>query len=400
MDDLENRPSGLFELLGDQVSDGRGSVLKHNESIAQLRGVAVSVVVLMHYLLCFPISYAGLSFIWNGYYGASLFFAISGFLITSNMIARYGEPGSVDLRAFYDMRAARILPCLGLVVTILTVIALTTQIDGITFPNHLSPGTAIISLLTLRFNDYYVHGASGSPAWAVLWSISIEEAFYLAYPIVAIMLRKNLLLVALLAGIAIYGPFERDSILGLYSYFGCFDLIAMGALAAIAASHLRGRLSGPALQSLTLAGATLVIVTYLTLNVREHYTIGPSLIGLGASLMLFASAFRQGSEKKTILGKLGSLSYEIYLFHLMVFILLAKVIPATNGPLAYLVWAGVMLALYLICAAIAAYFSVPLNAYIRARLAPSERRLTSPAIPLRDAAVSSEALPRVKIARG
>lgn len=344
--------------------------MKHNEFVAQLRGVAVSVVVLMHYLFCFPIGYSSLPFIGNGYYGVSLFFAISGFLITSNMIARYGAPGSVDLRAFYDMRAARILPCLGLAVAILSIIALTTNIEGITFPRGPSPGTAIISLLTLRFNEYYatVPGVSSAPAWAVLWSISIEETFYLVYPIVAIVLRKDLHLVTLLVGIAIYGPFERSNIrgFGLYSYFGCFDLMAMGALAAIAAHHLRYTMPRSILPYLTIAGAALVLVTYLTLTPREYTAIGPTLIGLGGSLMLFASTFRQGGEKKTILGKVGSLSYEIYLFHLLIFILLAKVIPATTGPLSYLVWAGAIFAVYQICAAIGAHFSVPINVYFRA----------------------------------
>jgi peptidoglycan/LPS O-acetylase OafA/YrhL len=340
--------------------------LKYSEFVAQLRGLAVAAVVLMHYGYCFKISYSDLPFIGNGYYGVALFFAISGFLITSNMIARYGAPGSVDLRAFYDMRAARILPCLGLAVAILSIIALTTNIDGITFPRGFSPGTAVINLLTLRFNEYYLAGAAFTLAWAVLWSISIEEAFYLAYPIVAIVLRKDALLVALLVGIAIYGPFERPNVTGLFSYFGCFDLMAMGALAAIAAHQFRCTIPRSILPYLTIAGAALAVVTYLTLSPREHSTIGPTMIGLGASLMLFANAFRQGGAKGTILGKVGSLSYEIYLFHSLIFVLLAKVIPATTGLLSYLVFGGVMFATYQICAAIAAYFSVPINVYIRA----------------------------------
>lgn len=343
--------------------------MKHNEFIAQLRAVAILAVVLMHYGYCFKISYSNLSFIGNGYYGVALFFAISGFLITSNMIARYGATGSVDLRAFYDMRAARILPCLGLAVAILTVIALTAKLDGFTFQPGLSPGEAIISLLTLQFNGYYLAGAQNTLAWAVLWSISIEETFYLIYPIVAIVLRREIYLVALLVGIVGYGPFARPNVWGLFSYFGCFDLMAMGALAAIAARRFLTTTPISILPYLKGAGAILVLVTYLTLSAREHYTIGPGLIALGASLMLFASAIRPHRTGETVLGRIGSLSYEIYLFHSMIFLLLAQVIPATTGLLSYLVFAGTMLVCYRICAAIAERFSVPINAAIRARLA-------------------------------
>jgi peptidoglycan/LPS O-acetylase OafA/YrhL len=345
--------------------------LKHNEFVAQLRGVAVAAVVLMHYGYCFKISYSDLPFIGNGYYGVALFFAISGFLITSNMIARYGSTGGVDLRAFYDMRAARIIPCLGLAVAALSIISLTMQINGITFQRGFSPGTAIINLLTLRFNEYYLAGALNTLAWSVLWSISIEETFYLVYPVLAIVLRKDILLVALLVGVAVYGPFARPNLFGLYYDFGCFDLMAMGALAAIAAHHLRYTMPTSIPPYIASAGAALALTTYLALSPREHYTIGPTLIGIGASLMLFASTFRQWGAKRTILGKIGSLSYEIYLFHLLIFALLAKVLPATTGVPSYLVFGGVTFATYQICAAIAANFSVPINAYIRARLAPA-----------------------------
>src|SRR5260370_35086544 len=123
--------------------------LPHNEFIAQLRGVAALVVALMDYCYCFPIWFASLGFIGNGYYGVALFFAISGFLITSNMLARYGDLGSINLREFYVMRAARIIPCLGLAVAFFSTVALTTNIGGFVFEGDLSIGGAIEHVLTL-----------------------------------------------------------------------------------------------------------------------------------------------------------------------------------------------------------------------------------------------------------
>jgi peptidoglycan/LPS O-acetylase OafA/YrhL len=345
--------------------------LKYKEFVAQLRGLAILVVVLMHYSEFFPISYASLPFAGNGYYGVSLFFAISGFLITANLIKRYGGADDVNLRAFYDMRAARILPCLGLAVAILSIVSLSTKIYGFAFPPGLSPGAAIVSLLKLQFNNYYLAGALNAPAWAVLWSISIEEAFYLVYPIAIIMLRSELRLTAILVGIVVYGPFARPNLFGIYSYFGSFDQMALGALAALAAQRLGPAIPSTALPYLKVAGGALVLVTYAAISPREHFTFGPSLIGIGASLMLFASAIETRDSRRTLLGRIGSLSYEIYLFHSMVFLLLALVLPRVTGPLAYLELCAAMLLCYWLCTAIAKYFTNPVNALLRARSAPA-----------------------------
>src|SRR3981081_1854314 len=170
--------------------------MPHNEFIAQLRGVAVLVVVLLHYAMCFPIGYASVWFVGNGYYGVVLFFTISGFLITTNMLRRYGTVASVSLRDFYVMRAARILPPLALVTAILSAISLFSNTKGFMFEPGLTVGGAIEYLLSLRFNQYYALGAAMTMAWAVLWSISVEEAFYLVYPLAAIVLQLEKLLVA------------------------------------------------------------------------------------------------------------------------------------------------------------------------------------------------------------
>ena len=150
--------------------------LPHNEFIAQLRGVAVLVVVLMHYALCFPISYIRFDFVANGYYGVSLFFVISGFLITGNFLARFGKLATINVADFYVMRGARILPCLAFLLVILSAISRSTNIGGFVFKPPLSVTGAVESVLTLRFNRYYVEGAFNTLAWAVLWSISDRKS--------------------------------------------------------------------------------------------------------------------------------------------------------------------------------------------------------------------------------
>lgn len=347
--------------------------LPHNEFIAQLRGVAVLAVVLMHYGYCFPISYSSLGFVGNGYYGVALFFAISGFLITGNILQRYGAVASMNFRDFYVMRAARILPPLALAVLFLSLISATTSLQGFAFPPGLSVADAITHLVTLRFNQYYVNGAAWVMAWAVLWSISIEESFYLAYPLVALLLRREWLLVCLLLAVIAYGPlFARPNTNGLFSYFGCFDLMDMGALAAIAARRFQEGTPVAALPYIKISGAAIAVSAYLFLNVRQHFVIGPSMVALGGSLMLFSSQLEkppstQRSARRSMLGSIGNASYEIYLFHAAIFLLLTQVLAQTSGIFAYAILATCWAAAYAICTLIARIYSRPLNKIVRSR---------------------------------
>jgi peptidoglycan/LPS O-acetylase OafA/YrhL len=71
-----------------------------------------------------PVDLSAAPFIASGYYGVSLFFAISGFLITTNILRRSGAVGSVNVTDFYVMRAARILPSLTLLIVLLSGLAI------------------------------------------------------------------------------------------------------------------------------------------------------------------------------------------------------------------------------------------------------------------------------------
>jgi peptidoglycan/LPS O-acetylase OafA/YrhL len=353
--------------------------LPHNEFIAQLRGISVLMVVVLHYTHGFPISYSAIEAIGNGYYGVMFFFTISGFLITGNLLSRYRTVASTNLREFYVMRAARILPCLALVLVVLSLISLLTKdIDGFVFLPGFNVAGAVAHVLTLTFNHYYAAGASSAMAWAVLWSISIEETFYVAFPIVAILLRREQLLITVLCILIASGLLARHSG-DLVAYFGCFDVIDIGVLAAIVARRLSGRVPRRTLRLMQLMGAALAFGTYAFLNIGAHYVIGATLAGLGCAMMLFSSQLLQGKPAKpTFLGNIGSMSYEIYLFHMAIQALLVHFLPSPSGATQYVTFALVMAITYFVCAGIANGFSRPLNRWIRDRFAKS-RALITPA---------------------
>jgi len=121
-----------------------------------LRGLSVLFVVLHHVHLRFQLNQydvrnllprpIGQVLFWSGYYSVIAFFVISGFLITRLSLRRWGELGRLEIRRFYTMRVARIVPCLLLLLVALSALHL-AAVDGFT----INPDRAVLdSALVLR----------------------------------------------------------------------------------------------------------------------------------------------------------------------------------------------------------------------------------------------------------
>jgi peptidoglycan/LPS O-acetylase OafA/YrhL len=343
--------------------------------INRLRGLAALVVVVMHCLMVLPADFPAAPFIGSGYYGVALFFAISGFLITTNILRRYGAVGAVDVREFYLMRAARILPGLTLLIVLLSALAI-FRYPGFVFEQGLSGlAEAIWKVLTLSFNKSNITAPLG---WAVLWSLSIEEVFYVVYPVIAIVFRKEKALIGVLLLVVAYGISGRTTRGDLFTYRGCFDHIAMGALAAIAAH----RLKAPQ-WSLAWAkwfGAAITTTAYFLVPI-EHVTVGPSLIALGGVMMLYALNLEQGGaagpRMPSLLGTIGACSYELYLFHYSVFVLMAPALTGMFGAVSYINVAVALATAFCVSLAVHRYFFDCLNARIRELFAVRAAAATS-----------------------
>jgi peptidoglycan/LPS O-acetylase OafA/YrhL len=331
--------------------------------ISRLRGLAALVVVFMHCVMVLPVDLSAAPFYASGYYGVSLFFAISGFLITTNILRRYGTVGAVNVSDFYVMRAARILPCLTLLIVLLSVLAI-VRYPGFAFEEGSSLGKANWSVLTLSFNKL---GMAVPLGWAVLWYLSIEEAFYVLYPVIAIVLRKEKVLIGVLLLVIVYGISGRTTPGDLFTYRCCFDLIAMGALAAIAAH--RPKAPQWSLVWAKWLGAVITLSAYLFLPVREHVTVGPSLIALGGVMMLYALKVEEDRatrpQRLSLLGTIGECSYELYLFHYSVFVLVASGLTGIFGGGSYISVAVALVTALCVSLAVQRYLSDPLNARIR-----------------------------------
>src|SRR6185437_12568304 len=188
-----------------------------------LRGVAIFAVLLLHFSLTYQLVDSPLSLILpaallraavtNGNYGVTMFFVISGFLITSNNLLRYGRLQSVDLRQFYAFRFSRIIPPLILALTVIVVLGLLGvpsfgNGDGGNGPPP-SFFIAVLSVLTFWHNVLMEMVGYFNYCLNIYWSLSVEEVFYLTFPLACVLLKRNRYIVALCLAAIVLGPVYR-----------------------------------------------------------------------------------------------------------------------------------------------------------------------------------------------
>lgn len=399
--------------------------MRRNLCIDALRGLSILLVVMLHSGLRLPLQQS-LPFrvapevVWtflcrNGGNGVRIFFVISGFLITSTSIARWGALERVAVRRFYQLRFARIAPPLLVLLVVLSALHLLQAQRCTIEPAQASLGRALLAALALHLN--WLEGQVGylPPSWDVLWSLSVEEAFYLFFPLACLALRHPLgqravvgLLGVLIAAGPVFRALEENEIWRSKAYLACFDLIAIGCVAALLARRLPlGRL-GRRVRRLCagLGGALTISVLALdrdpAFHLLDRFGVNRTLLALGVALLLIAlgRAVERGRDPVRDveracdleaspdadghlsiprwlvialrpLAAYGCLSYEIYLTHMFVVLLaVAKferhALPADATPALVAV---VLAASWGLGALVERYISLPSNRRLRATVA-------------------------------
>ncbi|HEV7607987.1 MAG TPA: acyltransferase [Steroidobacteraceae bacterium] len=364
-------------------------------SIDVLRGLAVILVVLHHIHLRFKLNHfdvatllpqpVGQVFFWSGYYAVIAFFVISGFLITSLSLRRWGTLDNISPPAFYRLRVARILPCLLLLLAVLSALHLAGCADFFVNPERASLTRVLVAALTFHIN--WLEGTRGylPGSWDVLWSLSVEEVFYLGFPLLCLVLRRERWVLLGMVALIVIGPVNRTMLEGRepwseYAYLSCMDGIAFGCLAAWISA--RTRTSRPVLRVAMVLGVVAVALVLVVCR-TPAFDPGLSKVGLdvtilelGVALMLYALANGVGTHALSrgtgLIQLVGRSSYEIYLTHMFVVLGLMHPFKALFGasprgstyPIAYLI----MLALSIVLGVAASrWYSEPLNFKLRRR---------------------------------
>jgi peptidoglycan/LPS O-acetylase OafA/YrhL len=312
-----------------------GQRLTYLPGVDGLRALAVLAVLLYH---------AELPWIGGGFLGVDVFFVISGYLITSLLLAEWSQRGHIDMPAFWLRRARRLLPALFLlmaVTLIFAIVALSSEVAGLRDDALAALGYATNWYLIFSHQSYFE--MMGRPSlFRHLWSLAVEEQFYIVWPLLlSAMLwlwRPRYVLLAVLAGAVastvlmalLYQPDADPSRV----YYGT-DTRGVGLLAGAALAFVwapgkiggRARVHPLAIDVAGLSALGVLFYTFLRLDGHQSflYQGGFALVAV-ASAGVIAAVVHPRGHLGWVLGRqplrwLGLRSYGVYLWHWPVFML-------------------------------------------------------------------------------
>jgi peptidoglycan/LPS O-acetylase OafA/YrhL len=345
--------------MSDEAKSGLNAALlqrlgksSHLPALDAVRGIAACLVVFAHILGPLKL----------GATGVLIFFVLSGFLITWLLLRELERTGEISIHKFYVRRTLRIFPAFYVFWVVCVVVAHVTHAS-------FSWAEAIASFFYM--GDYYtaIHPSHAHQIMGITWSLGVEEKFYLLWPAIFLMLRKDLaklLRVALfLTGFiwlyrtlaCIYLHLPVDDL--LYSFDSRFADILLGCSFALA---LKLGLLEPVLAAAVRIKAfplwlTAILVSLTILehrmSVRLFYIFALPLSTVVVAALLVQLIFKADARgyrwlEHPVLRFVGRISYSLYLYHIVVIRSVEHLFPHLRLRWAYsLMWIGSFIAAYM-----------------------------------------------------
>lgn len=297
----------------------------HIPSLDGIRGIAFLLVFFSH---------AGLKYVVPGGFGVTIFFLLSGFLITTLLRLEFAETGKIDLKAFYLRRTFRILPLYYVVLLAALILQYFGQTSGCLRLD------AILSQVVNWSNFFMIKHTQDAVAGGtiVFWSLAVEEHFYLLFPLLFGWMSRHLSKKATVAVLSaaclacllwryflIYGVHASDqrTECGTDTRFDC---LLFGCIMAIAFNPVidkRSWFSPSCLKVLAPLALVLLLFTFLFRNDGFRFTTRFTLQSIALLPLFLYAILSRGSLvyqalNSRLMVKIGLLSYALYLVHALI----------------------------------------------------------------------------------
>lgn len=306
-------------------------------SLDGIRAISFFIVFLAH---------AGLGGIIPGGFGVTIFFLLSGFLITTLLRFEFAKHQRISLRNFYLRRILRILPPLYVA------LALSMALFRLGSGHPAIPLAGTLAQALQVSNYYLIYAVPGVtiPGTGLFWSLAVEEHFYLLFPLLYVwmcprfsvhgqtIILLTLCATALIWRCALHFYFLADSIRTYYATDTRFDSILLGCVFAIVANPLaQDPLHSWTIERIKWVLPLCVIVLLGTLLIRNdgfretfRYTLqGLALIPVFMAAIHFQTSLAVGFLNLPVMRFLGVLSYSLYLCHAFILEAIAGVWKAS-----------------------------------------------------------------------
>ena len=286
----------------------------YRKDIDALRGIAVLIVILFH---IFPKVAS------SGFVGVDVFFVISGYLITG-ILLNANKQEQFSLLKFYDRRIRRIFPSLIFVlITALLLGYLVLYSEELTsLAKHIYKSSIFLQNLQLINEAGYFDALNSHKPLLHLWSLSVEEQFYVVWPIFVFFIykfgKKGLWILVSLTCFSLFFSivyFQQDKVFTYYNIIPRFWQLAIGGILSYS-YHLK-YLSNKCSNTLFfIIGVVVILLSGYCLDKDKYPSYYALLPTLGAALYIMSN-----TKYKHYLGldKIGLISYPLYLWHWLLF---------------------------------------------------------------------------------
>jgi peptidoglycan/LPS O-acetylase OafA/YrhL len=332
---LSDRPRGVqalfphFRPLDRPILSPPGD--RYRPDIEGLRAVAVLLVVIFH---AFPEALPG------GFIGVDIFFVISGFLITG-IVARELEDARFGLVRFYKRRIRRIFPALVVVLATVLVLGWLFMLPDAyaRLSSDVSAAALFSANIALMLQSGYFDVESAKKPLLHLWSLGIEEQFYLVWPLLlmgAARLRIGLSAVAIALGLGSFvlnvALIGTNPVVAFYlPLTRAWELLAGAALAV---NWARIPQTARSNDWRAAGGAALIAIAVFSLDPQSAFPGWWAVLPVAGSALLLSAPLAWGTRHLLASRPMvfvGGISYPLYLWHwpLLVFFAIVKFAPLT-----------------------------------------------------------------------